>query len=198
MATCAGISFSKKTKMKKLLIIVLLTMTLVPLHAQKVAISSNMLMDALMIPNAGAEVVVGERSVVGLHVFGSYHPWGQKVQMLGLQPEYRYFFSGRPMNSFFVGVGTMAVAYDITWSGKVYNGNALGAGLIFGYVLPLSHRVNLDFYSGFGMIAYSHKEYFKGDYYDSDHTTAGFHRPNALGYTLLPTRIGVSITYMLR
>ena len=184
--------------MKKLLIIIFLSITLLPLHAQKVAISSNMLMDALMIPNVGAEVVVGERTVVGLHAFGCHRPWGQDVHMMGFQPEYRYFFSGRPMNSFFVGAGTMAVSYDITWSGKVYYGNAIGAGLIFGYVMPLSHRVNLDFYSGFGMIAYRHKEYFKGDFYDSDYTTAGYHRANALGYTLLPTRIGVSLTYILK
>ena len=140
--------------MKRLLIVILLTVALLPIHAQKVAVGTNLLMDALMIPNVGAEVVVGERSVVGLHGFGTYRPWGQDVRLLGVQPEYRYFFSGRPMNSFFVGLGALALSYKITWSSKVYDGSAVGGGLTFGYVMPLSHRVNLEFYSGFGAFFY--------------------------------------------
>lgn len=198
MATCAGISLQKKERMKKTLIVILLTAALLPLHAQKVAVGTNVLMDALMIPNLGAEVVVGERSVVGLHGFGTYHPWGQDVRLLGVQPEYRYFFSGRPMNSFFVGVSALALSYDITWSSKVYDGIAIGGGLTFGYVMPLSHRANLEFYSGFGAFFYNRKEYYKGDFYDTDYSIEGQLRPNAQGYYLLPTRIGVSLTYILK
>lgn len=184
--------------MKKLLVILLLTIIQLPAMAQKVAVSTNVLMDGLQIPNLGAEVVMGERTVLGLHGFATHRPWGKDVRMMGFQPEYRYFFSGRPMNSFFVGIGALAVSYDITWSGKVYDGNAIGGGLIFGYVLPLTHRLNLDFYSGFGAIAYRHKEYYKGDFYDTDYATGGVIKANAMGYTLLPTRIGVSLTYILK
>jgi len=184
--------------MKKLLIVFLLTITQLPLFAQKVAVGSNVLMDALMIPNLGVDVVVGERSVAGVHGFGTYRPWGKDVRLLGVQPEYRYFFSGRPMNSFFVGAGGLAISYDITWSGKVYDGYAVGGGLTFGYVMPLSHRVNLEFHSGFGAIFYFHKEYFEGDFYDTDFATAGRIRTNAQGYTLLPTSFGVSLTYILK
>ena len=198
MATCAGISLQKKETMKKLLVVFLLIAVLLPLQAQKVAVGTNVLMDALMIPNMGVEVVVGERSVVGVHGFGCYRPWGKDVRLLGVQPEYRYFFSGRPMNSFFVGVGGLALSYDITWSGKVYDGSAAGAGLTFGYVMPLSHRANLEFYSGFGAILYRQKEYFKGDFYDADYSTGGQLHTNATGYTLLPTRIGISLTYILK
>lgn len=199
MATCAGISFqTKKREMKKLLIVFLLTVAQLPLFAQKLAVGTNVLMDALMIPNLGAEVVVGERSVVGVHGFGTYHPWGKDVRLLGVQPEYRYFFSGRPMNSFFVGVGGLAISYDITWSGKVYDGNAVGGGLTFGYVMPLTHRANLEFYSGFGAVVYHHKEYFEGDFYDTDYSIGGQLHANAQGYFLLPTRFGVSLTYILK
>ncbi len=184
--------------MKKILFILTMTIMQLPLHAQKVAVGTNALMDLMMIPNLGTDIVVGERSVVGLHAFCTYKPWGKDVRLMGLQPEYRYFFSGRPMNSFFVGAGGLAVSYDITWSGKVYKGNALGAGLTFGYVMPLTHRLNLEFYSGFGAIAYRHKEHFKSDYYDTDYTTNGMHRANAMGYYLLPTRFGVSISYMIK
>lgn len=184
--------------MKKHLLLFFLLLPLLSVRAQMVAVNTDMLMDVLQIPNMGVEIVVGERSVAGLHAFGSYRPWGKDVRVLGLQSEYRYFFSGRPMNSFFVGFGLLASSYDITWAGKVYDGNAFGAGMTFGYVLPLTHRLNLDFHAGFGAIFYRQKEYFEGDFYDQDYSTGGLLRPNATGYTLLPTRVGVSLSYILK
>lgn len=183
---------------KKHLLLFLLLLPLSSVRAQMVAVNTDVLMDVLQIPNVGVEIVVGERSVAGLHAFGGYRPWGKDVRVLGLQPEYRYFFSGRPMNSFFVGLGLLASSYDVTWAGKVYDGNAFGGGMTFGYVLPLTHRLNLDFHAGFGAIYYRQKEYFEGDFYDQDYSTGGLLRPNATGYTLLPTRIGVSLSYILK
>ena len=109
---------------KKHLLLFLLLLPLSSVRAQMVAVNTDVLMDVLQIPNMGVEIVVGERSVAGLHAFGGYRPWGKDVRVLGLQPEYRYFFSGRPMNSFFVGLGLLASSYDVTWAGKVYDGNA--------------------------------------------------------------------------
>jgi hypothetical protein len=97
----------------------------------------------------------------------------------------------------FIGIGGIGAVYDITWSGKVYDGTALGLGLTFGYVLPLKKRLNIDFHAGFGFIHYKHKEYFVGDQYDADYIFDGEQRANASGYYLLPTRIGVSVSYIL-
>lgn len=184
--------------MKKSLLLFVFLLSAFGVRAQMLAVGTDVLMDALMVPNIGAEMVVGERSVVGFHAFGGYKPWGQQMKCMGVQPEYRWFFSGRPMYRFFVGAGALATGYDITWSGKVYNGNAAGLGLTFGYVLPLSKRVNMDFHAGFGAIYYRQKEYFEGDYYDEDYSSNGVIRINAKGYSLLPTRIGVSLTYILK
>ena len=65
--------------------------------AQQVAIKTNGLMWLAMMPNAGCEFVVGERSTVDLSAFGSMNIWGNKAKILGFQPEYRYWFNGRPM-----------------------------------------------------------------------------------------------------
>jgi len=115
-----------------------------------------------------------------------------------VKPEYRYYFSGRPMYRQFVGIGGVGASYDITWKGKVYNGSALGLGITFGYVFPITHRLNIDCHAGFGAIYYKHKEYFEKDNYDLDYSVGGVQRTNAEGYTLLPTRIGVSVTYILK
>ena len=103
-----------------------------------------------------------------------------------------------PMYKEFIGLGAIGATYDIKWAGKVYDGTGLGLGLTFGYVMPIKSRINIDFHAGFGFIFYKHKEYFNGDQYDADYIFDGEQRANASGYYLLPTRIGVSISYILK
>ena len=40
--------------------------------------------------------------------------------MIGLLPEYRYWFNGRPMTREFVGIAALGVSYDITWGDRIY------------------------------------------------------------------------------
>lgn len=184
--------------MKRILLIIAVSTACLTSKAQMVAVNTDLLMDLAQTPSLGAELVVGERSTVGLNVLFNRNPWGQTMRVLGAQPEYRYYFSGRPMHREFIGIGGLATSYDITWAGKVYEGIGLGAGLTFGYVFSLSKRVNIDCHAGFGIITYNHKEYYKGDNYDNDYSVDGVQRTNAKGYYLLPTRLGVSITYILK
>lgn len=182
--------------MKKLLILLLIALPLT-LRAQKLAVQTDALWDLGMFPNLGAEITTGERTTVGLSLLGGYKPYGKDLKMLVAQPEWRYYFSGRPMNKFFFGVGGIAGFYDITTGGKTYDGTCYGAGLTMGYVHKLGSRLNIDFHAGFGLVAYSRKEYYVGDAYDRDYTIGGENKTNATGYYLIPTRIGVSVTYML-
>ena len=191
-------SMIKNQKMKKILFVACFLFSAAGLRAQMVAVNTDVLMDVLQMPAIGAEVVVGERSTLSMNAFGGYHPWGKKMKALGLQPEYRYYFSGRPMSRYFVGIGALVSSHDITWKRKVYDGNAFGGGLTFGYVLSINKRLNVDFHAGFGAIVYRQKEYYEGDFYDEDYSINGVIRTNATGYTLLPTRLGISLSYILK
>jgi hypothetical protein len=189
--------------MKKFLLIAFVTLSAMRLSAQQLAVGTNLLMDALMIPNLGVQLGLGkshfaERSVLGLHGYFTSKPWGKEVKAWGVQPELRYFFSGRAMSRWFFGIGANVAKYDITWSGKVYNGNAIGGGLTFGYVFNLTNRLNIDVHSGFGAIYYRQKEHFEGDFYDTEYSPTGRIVANSRGYTLLPTSLGVSLTYILK
>ena len=185
--------------MKRLLLAVAVAMMWTAgARAQMFAANIDGLWLATLTPNIGAELVVGERSTIGLNALFAIKPLGTDVKFTAVQPEYRYFFSGRPMYREFIGIGAIGASYDITWAGKVYDGTALGLGLTFGYVLPLKKRLNIDFHAGFGFIRYKHKEYFVGDQYDIDYVFDGEQRANASGYYLLPTRIGVSVSYILK
>ena len=184
--------------MNKLVFAALMAFACTTSRAQMVAVSTDVLMDALQTPSVGAELVVCERSSISLNLFGNHNPWGKTMKIVGIQPEWRYYFSGRPMHRHFVGVGALGTQYDITWKGKVYDGYAVGLGLTFGYVMPLSSRVNIDLHAGVGLVAYRQKEYFESDNYDQDYSYGGTAQANASGYCLLPTRIGVSVVYILK
>ncbi len=182
---------------KQIKILVLLLLCSTRMSAQQLAVGTDVALDLFMTPNIGAELVVGDRTSVALNVFGNYKPWGLDAKMMGIQPEYRYWIGARPMHKVFIGAGAIAASYDMTWKGKIYDGTAYGAGLTFGYVFNLTDRLNVEAHAGCGLIGYTHKEFFVKDNYD-DYTQDGAVVTNASGYTILPTRIGVSITYIFR
>lgn len=184
--------------MRRLFFAMLLALNFTCIRAQMVAVSTDVLMDGLMIPSLGAELVVGERTSVGLGLFGARNPWGSTIKLAGVQPEWRYYFSGRSMHRQFIGICALGVSYDMKWKGKIYDGTAVGLGLTFGYVFALNKRLNIDLHAGFGVITYRQKEYFESDSFEADIAYGRTAQSNAKGYVLLPTRLGVSVAYILK
>lgn len=166
-------------------------------HAQQVAIKTNGLMWMVMMPNAACEFVAGERSTVDLSVFGAVNIYGKEAKILGVAPEYRYWFNGRPMTREYVGIAAMGTTYDITWGRKVYQGDAGGLGLTLGYVMNLSKRLNVEFTGGCGLVYFQQKQYYVNDSFD-DYIGAGGVQANANGYKILPLKLGVSVTWILK
>lgn len=148
--------------------------------AQKLAAEIDPLWLAMGVANAGAELAVGRCSTLGLSVTAFHHPWvNDEGQGVGLHPELRYYLSGRSMYHLFVGVSGLTGTYSLHFNDKHYVGSAAGLGLTFGYVLPINRRFNIDFHSGFGVIHTQDRE--RGH----DNLT-------------LPTKVGVTITYILQ
>lgn len=155
---------------------------LLPLRAgaQRLAVNTDVALLATQTYNMGFEMTVGNRSTLGLSVLGNYHPWVLKdMRCVGVQPEWRYYFSGRPMMSHFVGVSALFANYNFTWKEEGHHGDAAGAGLTFGYVLPLSERVNVDFHAGVGLVYYNGKS-------------------SPVGSVIIPTKIGITLCYIIR
>lgn len=166
------------------------------LQAQQFAVKTNGLLLATLTPNLGFEFVVGERSTIDVSLFKSFSFYGKDVDVLGAAPEFRYWFNGRPMTREFVGVAALATTYDITWGRRVYNGDAFGCGLTFGYVMNFGRRLNLEFTGGVAAVRFKQKQHFVDDHYE-DFAELGQNIPNSKGYKLLPMKLGVSITYIL-
>lgn len=166
-------------------------------QAQQVGVKTNALMWTTLTPNLGVEVVVGERSSLDLSVMGHYKPYGLDSKMFAIQPEYRYWFSGRPMTREYVGATAMVVDYDMTMKNHVYDGYAVSLGLTGGYAFSLGRNWRFELCGGFAFLLFNQKHHYRHDNYD-DYFIEEAVVPNSWGYKLFPAKLGVSFTYIIK
>ena len=166
-------------------------------NAQQVAVKTNALMWTMLTPNLGCEVVLGNRGSLDISAFGHYKPYGVDSKIFAVQPEYRYWFSGRPMIREFVGVSTMVVGYDMKIKNQVYDGYAASAGLIGGYAFLLGEKWRLELCGGISLLFFSQKQYYKDDNYD-DYFIEQVPSANSWGYKIFPAKLGVTFTYIIK
>ena len=174
------------------LLLFLLVGSFVQMQAQTFAVNSNLLLLSTQTYNLGAEITVGDHTTLGLSVFGNNKPYFHKdMRTIGVQPEFKYYFGGRPMYHHYVGIGLLAADYSIKWGNRKYDGTAWGGGMTFGYVVSLSKRWNLDFHGGVGAIFSHHREFMaNGDDLlldDNSQAKDGFWE-----YRIVPTKIGIT------
>ena len=124
--------------------------------AQQIAVKTDVLFDGLATPNLGLELVTGNKTTLGISAMGCSQPYGKDINFLAVQPEFRYWFNGRPMTREFVGLGAIVASYRLQWKNEFYRGFAGGIGLTFGYTYNISKRFNVEGYFGFGAVAYRH------------------------------------------
>ena len=146
--------------------------------AQMVAVNTDVAMDACMAPSLGVELTLGKKSTLNINGLYAANMLGKDIRIAAIQPEWRVYISGRPMFHHYVG--------------------AIG-GLSYGYVWPVTQRLLIDFHTSLGLVFYHQKEYFVGDDYDSHYLNdEGNPYANAHGSLLMPLRIGISVSYIIK
>lgn len=165
------------------------------IYAQQMSVKTNALFLAAGVPNFGFEVVTTDHTSLEVMGVGAYKPYGLDLTLGGASAEFRYWFSGRPLVREFIGVSLLASTYDINLFGNVYKGDAAGAALSFGYVIPLSTRFNLEFRAGLGAL------YFRQIHHNSDDNLNDYVQGtsdivNERGIKFLPTQLGISFSYL--
>lgn len=188
-----------------LVVVVLSLMLPAKANAQVVGIKSNLLYDATASPSLGIEVGLAPRFT--LDVSGSLNLWNWKNNMKWkhwmVQPELRYWTCQRFAGHFFAlhGLGGQFNFGNIknnirflgtdfsVLSNERYEGWAVGAGLGYGYALPLGKHWNLEFEVGAGAI------YSVANGYECDVCN----RPTATDVRILRpalTKAAISIVYL--
>ena len=184
--------------MKKIFLILVMTLGVFVSRAQQISVNTDVTMLMMQIYNAGAEMTIGNRSTLGLSVLGTKNPYIKKdMKLVAIQPEYRYYFGGRPLYHYFVGVSGLIVDYKSDIDGRHYDGVAAGAGLTFGYVVSITKRLTIDAHAGLGLMFFDQKKTVEG-LPDLKTTLDTKMSEGYTGYGLMPTKIGVTLSYIIR
>lgn len=145
----------------------------------RVALKTNLLMDALLVPNIGAEVYLGND--ISLSTNWHYAWWNTNSwywRTYGGEVAVRKWFGKRvadtPLAGHHVGVYAQALTYDfLVFGNKGYMSGEPGqtlfdranyaVGIEYGYSLPIAHRLHLDFVLGIGYQGGKYNEYLIQD-----------------------------------
>lgn len=141
------------------------------------ALKTNLLYDAALVPNIGAEFYVGRGWSVGgnwMYAWWKSDKRHRYWRAYGGELDIRKYFgrraAGKPLTGHHIGLYGQMATYDFEIGGKGYMGGKpggtlfnkanYGVGIEYGYSLPIGRRLNLDFGIGIG--------YFGGEYWVYD------------------------------
>lgn len=174
-------------------------------NAQKFAVKSNLLSDALLNPNIGIEVGLAPKW--SLDVTGEFNAWnfsnGKRWKHWLLQPEARYWLCRRFAGHFF-GLHVLGGQYNvgkIDWGinflgtdfrrlkNERFQGWAAGAGIAYGYAWPVHPHWNIETEIGLGWVytrydAYPCAECGNRTQTDKPHNYVG------------PTKLALNVVYI--
>lgn len=125
-------------------------------------IGTNMLLDAVLVPNIGVEFYVGKNiSVYGqwMHAWWSNDARHRYWRIYGGDIGARWWFGkkahGKPLSGHHLGVYAGAFTFDFELGGTGYMGGKphgtiwdrsfISTGIEYGYSLPVARRLNIDF-----------------------------------------------------
>ena len=179
--------------MRKIFVLMLVAFASVSVQAQQLAIKSDAAWDLMRAFNLGVDVVVGNRTTLGVSGYACNNTWGKKLEAYAFQPEYRYFFSGRAMHQHYLGAGALGLYYrDKNHADQYSKTIAFGGGLIFGYIMHLGKRWNIDFHACCGLFVYQKQRSAL------DAETGEWKHNQSQALFPAPTSLGVSISYVIK
>ncbi|MDE6006971.1 MAG: DUF3575 domain-containing protein [Muribaculaceae bacterium] len=171
------------------------------------ALKTNMLFDAALIPSIGAEFYLGKNiSVVANWAYGwwdknSSHLWWRYY---GGDIAARWWFGKaaheKPLTGHHIGIYGGVFTYDFELGGDGYMGGRPGhwlwdrfltnAGIEYGYSLPVAKRLNIDFTIGLGYIGGKYIKYYpQGSHYIEE----SIHKVRWFG----PTKAEISLVWLI-
>jgi len=170
-------------------------------------VRTNMLFDALALPNIGVEFYVGKDFSVGgnwVYAWWSKNARHRYWRAYGGELFGRWWFgraaNGKPLTGHHLGIYGQIYTYDFEWGGKGEMGGKpggnlwekaqWGAGLEYGYSLPVWRRINIDFTLGLG---YTTGYYHKYRPVETHYVWQSTHRRRWFG----PTKAEISLVWLL-
>lgn len=171
------------------------------------AIKTNMLYDAALLPNVGAEFYLGKNwSVFGDWMYGWWDKdsrhfyWRAYGGTLGVRRWFGRAADIKPLTGHHAGLFAGAVTFDFELGGRGYMGGIprgtirdralFIAGIEYGYSLPVTRRLNIDFTIGLGYLG---GKVIKYSPYENFYRWESTERLNWVG----PTKLEVALVWLI-
>lgn len=159
-------------------------------RAQRVAVKTNTLGWLAASPNIEAEFSLSRHFTLNMGLMANPLSTSKfKTNFVHFQPEVRYWLN-RPMVSHFVGATAFINDYNMMFDDVYRKGNALAAGLTYGYAWTLGEHWNIEATAGVGVLRYRQFKYDKG--------TSKPDEVNDRKTTVAPVKLGISLVYIIR
>lgn len=131
------------------------------------SLKSNLLYDAALVPNIGVEFYAGRGWSVGASwMYGWWHSnthhryWRTYGGEIGVRKYFGRRAQVKPLTGHHLGLYGQMLTYDFELGGTGYLSKlSYGAGIEYGYSLPVGRRLNLDFSIGVGYLGGEYKVY---------------------------------------
>jgi hypothetical protein len=157
-------------------------------HAEPwmMGVKTNLLTDAVAVPSLGIEIQLAKHFSLDLQALGSgynaFVPADKEARFIGLSPELRWWFGDRIMRKGgFLGLHANFAWYTLEWkdgflyqNGPQSNGEGVylnagnsdpvwSAGLTYGYAMPVSKYLNMEFTISVGYANINYQHYIPTD-----------------------------------
>lgn len=167
-----------------------------------VALRTNLLYDAVVLPNIGIEVALPKNFTLAADWFGTWISSRKRDlfwQSYGGYLTLRYYFGKAaeetPFIGHHVGIYGTALTYDIEFGGKGYQSAqfGFGGGIEYGYSLPVGHSLSIDFNIGLGFQGGKYKVYQPSNDGTGHYVWLSTHRRRWWG----PTKAEISLKWLI-
>jgi hypothetical protein len=134
----------------------------------KIALKTNMLLDAAITPNLEIETCLGRKKRMSI-MAEVWFPWyktssntkAYEINMAGIETRYwlKKQDDSHPLLGHFIGLYAAIGKYDLEWDAKGNQGEFYSAGITYGWTHKLSRKLNIEFSISAGFTEGPYKHY---------------------------------------
>ena len=181
-------------RFKLLVVAIILFAANISLSAQRIAVTSNLLEDALLTPNVGVDIVIADRQSLTFDTSFSPYKISESFhnKCMTFRAGYKYWFN-QALYAHYLGVDAVLSSSDVGIGKHDFRDEYFGIGVGYGYSFIISKRLNLVPCVGVGL---AYGKSYEG-YDEMISVGNGVQAVATSGFKPIITRLGVTIQYVL-
>ena len=165
------------------------------MNAQRMAITSNLLEDALLAPNLGVDIVVADKQSLSLVVTCAPYKLTESVhnKQMAVRAGYKFWFT-QSLYAHYISIDGVLCSSDFQIGKLGSRDEYVGLGVGYGYSFVISKNINIVPNIGIGLA-------YGTNYQGTDHMVKpneGVQAIETPGIMPILTRLGVTIQYVLK